>query len=134
MLHRNNDKIVFELSFCLHTCFFSLRHLPEDTSIPTFYKKPCLYPFYVAGGKETTSFKEHGTFKENYLNATMHGIHLQNANDAPSTSTLPINVQCSILLMYYKIFNSNKQWDFLRQEAVYTPVLGRCCHATCYVM
>ena len=66
----------------------------------------------MASGKETASFKEHGTFKENYLYATMHGIHLQNADGAPPTSTLPINVQCSIILMYYKIFNSNKQWDF----------------------
>ena len=46
----------------------------------------------MAGGKETTSFKEHGTIKENYLYVSMHGIHLQNADEAPPTSTLPINV------------------------------------------
>ena len=63
MLHWKEDKLVFELGLCLHTCFFSLRHLPEATSINKIYKQPSLYPFSMAGGKETTSFKEHETFK-----------------------------------------------------------------------
>ena len=92
MLYWKEENLVFELGLCLHTCFLSLIHLPKATSIPTFYKQPSLCPFFVAGGKETTSFKEHGTFNENYLYATMHGIHLQNADGAPPTSTLPINV------------------------------------------
>ena len=123
MLHWKEDKVVFELGLCLHTCFLSLIHLPKATSIPTFYKQPFLYPFSMASGKETTSFKEHGTFKENYLYVTMHGIHLQNVVGDRPTRNFPINVQCSIILMYYKIFNSNKQWDFCAKRQC-TPQYG----------
>jgi hypothetical protein len=55
---------------------FTQTFLSEATSIPMFRKHHSLHPFSVAGGKETASFEEHGTFEENYLYDTMLGIHL----------------------------------------------------------